>query len=1100
MTEQGRQYLNALIEELFTSNSSNQTNVRLIRHNNILSITEAEFQSLEFRDGVESYFHTYNHEDMMEAYEPFLNVIRDIVKKHEIDVDSLFEKAEVYCLHREIFKSYFEQGICERFENAILSELEYEHGRFMKGILYLLRELSKICPIVILLNKVNQITSSSLSLLSSILEWEPSNLKIIGIVDQLRSISLYVTEQYNEFIAVCEEKSCINDWINDSAMGTSSEGMEEDHVFTLHMQNYKTYFRRIRNMLVTFAFEQAWNYLNFMNQRIELDRIPVSSSVRKEVYVLFIEACVYRRNYSMALAQCDNLKQLKLDTAAEENEKMFLYCYYVAIANMTNGSFEEAGKYITRCRKYAETEFQMFKAELMKNMIECRGWDNICIVGNDISVNPKLQDWCIKYGYKNHLAHIYVYCYDNHKDLFYSPDGIEERIPITMKGIRLAEELGNSCFLIEAYRKNVMLSSYNGYNHTSNYFYSKIIPIAKKEHDKMTEAHVYNGEGYNSSSMDNYVAANDYYNKALEIYYEEKSMDYIMETLYNMGMNAILSCDFYQALACLEAVTNIMRILKKNVLRVANISKIYGLLAIAAYRVKKYHTTLFYLNKSKQVLEHVLDSKQEDFESHLWDDDLFLYYYMIAVMRQYEGDYEAALENYDKSEFYMERSQGSLYFNFSQFVQDKSELLHILDREDDRKRLLNIAKEYYMERGSFYCLRMVEELLYNGERANIVMEMPIRTVQIKDIIKLAKRERTETEALEKRTDLQFFSSFQELISHTYEDVESQTETLLLNYKNNFFLEHVIYISCENDKYSLCYSSLPYALQPEELAELVAFFKKCTDGFVVSKFSNNYVEYTPVLKFFRRSQISSFVAVPLFRNEELSSIFISFDRMQGSWNNTVKRKTLDDTDLEMHRLVFRQIVDANEKYKLNEKLKEQAITDELTGLFNRKGYYNKLDDLIERGKQDGACVNVTMIYADLDHFKYYNDTFGHHVGDALLVEFSKIFKRACGKYGSAIRFGGDEFVMLLETTDRETIHAIVENIYTSMEIKKGFKETVARYMDGEFEIPKEHMVNCSMGIASMDNIKRYEEYSELRKEADGALYEVKNNGRGYSVWA
>lgn len=1100
MTKQGEQYLNVLIEEMYSGNVNHQTNIRLIRHNNILSITDSEFQQLEFKEGVEHFYHTYNHEDMMEPYEPFIGIIGDIIKKYELDLDQLLEKAEVYSLHREIFQSYFLNGRCERFENVVLSELEYESGRFVEGILSLLEQVSKVCPIMIMLNKVNQVTSSSLYILKCMLERDFSNIKILGIVNQLRSVSLYVNEEYNEFISVCEERTCINDWINDFVMEENPEAIDEDKAFVLKMQESEEYFRKIKNMLATFAFEQAWNYLNFIIQRIEVDKISVAASIRKDIYVLFIEACVYKKNYSMALTQCDNLKQLKLENPEEEEEKLFLYYYYVAIANMTNGSFEEATKYIALCKKHSVTEYQMFKAELMANMIECKGWDNICIVGNEITVNPKLQDLCIKYGYKNHLAHIYVYCYDNNKDLFYTPDGIEERIPITMKGIKLAEELGNNCFLMEAYRKNVMLASYNGYNNTSNYFYSKIVPVAKKEHDTMTEAHVYNGVGYNSSSMDNYVAANDYYNKALEIYYEEKSMDYIMETLYNMGMNAILSGDYKNASTYLETVTTVMRILKKNVLRVANISKIYGLLAIASYRIGKFHTTLFYLNKSKQVLEHVLDSKQEDFESHLWDDDLFLYYYMSAVMQQHEGKYENALEYYDKSEFYMERSQGSMYFNFSQYVQDKSVLLRSMDREDDRKRLLNMAREYYTERGSFYCLRMIDELLYGGERQSITMEMPIRTVNIKDIIKLAKRQRTETEALEKKTNLRFFSSFQELISHTYEDVKSQTETLLLNYKNTFFLEHVVYIGCEKNKIRVHYSSLPYALKPNEITELVEYFKNNTEGFVVSKFSNNYVEYEPVIKFFRRSQISSFVAVPIFSNEKLSSIFISFDRMQGSWNNTVKRKTLDDSDLDMHRLVFRQIVDANEKYRLNEQLKKQAITDELTGLYNRKGYYDRMDDLIERVKEDGVCVDVTMIYADLDHFKYYNDSFGHHVGDALLVEFSKIFKRACSKNGIAIRFGGDEFVMLLETTDKATIRTIVDDVYASMEAKKGFKDTVAKFVDKDFEIPEEHMVNCSMGIASRENIRRYEEYSDLRKEADGALYQVKNNGRGFAVWA
>jgi hypothetical protein len=186
---------------------------------------------LEFKEGVEHFYHTYNHEDMMEPYEPFIGIIGDIIKKYELDLDQLLEKAEVYSLHREIFQSYFLNGRCERFENVVLSELEYESGRFVEGILNLLEQVSKVCPIMIMLNKVNQVTSSSLYILKCMLERDFSNIKILGIVNQLRSVSLYVNEEYNEFISVCEERTCINDWINDFVMEENPEAIDEDKAY-----------------------------------------------------------------------------------------------------------------------------------------------------------------------------------------------------------------------------------------------------------------------------------------------------------------------------------------------------------------------------------------------------------------------------------------------------------------------------------------------------------------------------------------------------------------------------------------------------------------------------------------------------------------------------------------------------------------------------------------------------------------------------------------------------------------------------------------------------------------------------------------------------
>lgn len=139
-----------------------------------------------------------------------------------------------------------------------------------------------------------------------------------------------------------------------------------------------------------------------------------------------------------------------------------------------------------------------------------------------------------------------------------------------------------------------------------------------------------------------------------------------------------------------------------------------------------------------------------------------------------------------------------------------------------------------------------------------------------------------------------------------------------------------------------------------------------------------------------------------------------------------------------------------------------------------------------------------MYIDLDHFKYYNDTFGHHVGDAILKRFADIFTEACGDKGYVVRFGGDEFVMLLTTTDINEINKISSRIYELIEKEDGFIELVKKYVKSDVNIPDNFRATCSIGLDLGLEMTKSSEISEMQKHADAALYYVKKNGRGGMV--
>jgi diguanylate cyclase (GGDEF)-like protein len=117
---------------------------------------------------------------------------------------------------------------------------------------------------------------------------------------------------------------------------------------------------------------------------------------------------------------------------------------------------------------------------------------------------------------------------------------------------------------------------------------------------------------------------------------------------------------------------------------------------------------------------------------------------------------------------------------------------------------------------------------------------------------------------------------------------------------------------------------------------------------------------------------------------------------------------------------------SELLRLNEKLREKSIKDLLTGLYNRRYFYEKVkEEFVRAQRLDYSIVLASM---DIDNFKSVNDNHGHEAGDKLLIEFSEILRKSLRKsFDSAYRFGGDEFTMLLLNCDSAKAQEILEKI-------------------------------------------------------------------------
>lgn len=158
------------------------------------------------------------------------------------------------------------------------------------------------------------------------------------------------------------------------------------------------------------------------------------------------------------------------------------------------------------------------------------------------------------------------------------------------------------------------------------------------------------------------------------------------------------------------------------------------------------------------------------------------------------------------------------------------------------------------------------------------------------------------------------------------------------------------------------------------------------------------------------------------------------------------------------------------------LREQNVVDQLTGLKNRKAFYSNYDTDIIPALADKKC---SIIMCDIDFFKKVNDTYGHNVGDAVLMNVADLFTKLLDGRGVMYRWGGEEFVILLVDKNKEEARVIAEELRCAIEQAECYCEN--------------HLVKVTMSFG-INEIDGNLQSNENIKVADDNLYTAKKEGR------
>lgn len=1106
MESYSKLYTKKIVDSIIHGLEQKHSSILFVKHYNTLNVPVHDIQSAvrESRSKIELLYHEFGGGKMQEAYEPFLGWIKQLYFRfyHMIPVDKFLEDANVYYLSRSAISSYILTGECRRTEDMIVVEADYERNRFTESLTNLFSYISKEHTLFCVLNRLHLAENSTINFLSEFIMKTYDNISLLANYNEAYVVPSYTHEKWQLLVHRIEDFNYMLDW-NVQDVQTDINISES---FDPVMNDFGHYLVLINNMIQTVAIKQAMYYLRSIYNKITTEKVNISAKSRAQFFSLYAMASIYDCNITNALIMCEKLKNVN---ARHPNLKYtFKYHYYLALCESFEGQRSLAKKNGDQCVKIAKkmgSDKYLFRSQMLYYIYSLDSWNNTYRWDRKFE-GEALDEFAkkaLEYHAYNHLAHIFFFGCGNERENFVGDNRTLEETKYFKQAMELAKMLNNERLIIAALRKNVFMAQGYGCFGFVDYYYKRCLEIIERQNDPVEEANIYNGLGFNRIVSEQFMLANDYFNKALRIFYKKKQYYYVAETLYNMATNAILADNYETAYNHLVYCTKLLKSIKKNRMNICNMSKVFGMLAYCSYKMGIDYNAHFYLNRMESVLYHVIHPTGEP-NYFLWDDDMFFYYFVCGLLEKADS-IERAQECFDKAKYHMLRSEGLLFFVYCMFAIEQADLYEKQGLPEKAEEILNACMEFCNRKGYKHKEEIIFAKLHKQSLITKRVDLPLTGADKYQIEELTQLAEMKMMLADKTKGMDFLVAWQELINKESYTIDDIVENSMATMQNNYNIDCIIYVEMVDKKPVIRYNSGPADFSDESLEEITSYFTRHKKEFVASRYDREFYELTMITSVFGINNIVSFACVPLSVDDELTSYIIAAIELHDNMTNNII--FLDRNDITIFKFALRQLNDTlyrlrarDEIRRMNRKLQQSAVTDLLTGLYNRQGFAKQLEDheaLLRKGKAQKVCA--TLLYIDLDNFKRCNDTFGHDVGDVILKAFSRLFERVTGEKGYIVRYGGDEFLIVLPGHGIDEGVDIAKEIYSEIRRCNNFIAEIEDAVHESIDIPENHRVSCSIGIADMQSYNT-ESMNIALKHADSRLYTVKKKQKSdYSVW-
>ena len=1095
--------IQVIINEILQRGQGTKEKFHFVKHYSDFKVSPEFVKEIIIKHGFCFFSHEFKSDVMQNVYEPFLDCIKELVEGSvNVDVRDFIEQCDVYPLQLELLESYYSIGKCERSEDILLHELGYETTRMMDNMIHIFRTIAKRQPIFILLNGIHYAHASTLRFLQYMIEnLADSDVYMLGVYNGELGTDTYYVKEWAKFKKIIENKCNV---VTRILREKSREITQKELV--LKTENFDEYIVKINNMIEMGAYDQADYYLSLLYIKMKAEESSFSNEQHVKAYLLYLRNYIYLNDVGNALHISNEIKA-KRHNNDEYEKTYFMAMYYIGIVEIFNHRRELVEKSIQYCRKIAD-KLQDDKLKLrvliLIHMREFEGFSVQQARTHQDTCDEEFVELMEKYGFTNHLAYYYTKCMGNNLDSVQN-EGLEGGNEFYYEtGLELASKIGNDNCILVFYNMRIFLASILGKFSYAERYFQKCMPLIEKSSDKADLCSNMNGLGYVTCVNGEYQKSANYFMEALKIEKEEGNTRLMAETIYNMSITTLLARDYKNAAHYIDMATEIIEGMEYYAFP-CNISKIYGLGALANYYSNNDYRCHFYLEKMKRFIGHLLRSEDEE-KYRFWDDDMMLYYLMCGLIDKREGNYEEAASNFLLSKKHLYNTPGFFFFGYPILAEGFYDCYVKLELYEEADEVIDVAIEklenakYVAEIPRLKALKNKTE--YEEKEYNFEIENGLEK-EMQNLINQSLMRRINKSLL---SHSGFLSVWQDVINDK-NTVEGVYENACQAALNHFSADQLLIFSKQGKNLELSYSFNDEKFSAKHLGILEKYAKLYPAGFVSSRMYKEFYLYKEVIEIFDFDMIVSFMMVPYIKDNVVAGVAILYIDMKEEFRKI--SNIFDNEGLVMFKVAYRQMFDLIEKINANETIKkmnesllyvnkqleESVVTDTLTGIYNREGYINKVRE-IEESKDIVDCV---VLYFDLDNFKYYNDTFGHDIGDLVLVQLAKILQFLAEENGVPIRYGGDEFLLIVPGITIEQAEAIAKEFYSILKQREYFIPKIEQILNKKVEIPEEKQISSSIGIAQTD-YKAGRNIEKTVRYADTSLYDVKKTKKkNYRIW-
>ena len=589
-------------------------------------------------------------------------------------------------------------------------------------------------------------------------------------------------------------------------------------------------------------------------------------------------------------------------------------------------------------------------------------------------------------------------------------------------------------------------------------FYKKAIRIRLQLGDTRRVVHLYNGFGYVYYAAENFSKAWYYYNLAAKLNIQTRDYHELCMTLMNLVQLEIVLHNYQNAEQLLSFLIDLKEKLGITTLPIHSNTKIRTLHTYLLERLGKFVPYYHQTTREVAIKENSFYPNTEEYAYFQW---------YLALYYQYSIDQEKTLQAYENaiasiSAESFNYSEMEIRYDYLQWLKKNNPSLYEEKRQEFLKRLIQLNLYYYQN----YLVEKRPRPL--SHHYNFPTEHILETAHL----------RSQIARFQKNLEvLDFINQIQKQLIKQKETESLITESMIL-IKRYFLIDFLVcYLGSHHDQYKtwkLVYSSHELKNIPPDLYENIRSCFTTQKPRLVNDLAAHYMRL-----FF--PQYYSVMYFPLFvEGKEIGCVFFA---------NRKKENAFSEETFQTIHLAIQQINTMLENIIYAELLRHTAQTDMLTGCANRFALQNRLNEEEERAKRS-PDYNFSVVFTDMDNFKYYNDHFGHSIGDAILEEIAAFLSKNIRKIDLIGRFGGDEFVIVLPETNHQKALLFFRRLYRKLEEEKFFQNLFEKYFDYT-SIPPEKKLSISAGIA---DYRQAESLEKLLEYADIALYESKKQGK------